>query len=666
MIKRFILLFLVFVHFNSKAILPDSLMNKSFSPDIQHGFVLQALGQSLNMYHYTKPRIDDALSSRFLDNYIRHLDPSKVYFTQIDSNNFNSYKTTLDDDIINGNAQTGFNIYNIYQRKVYERTLFALDLLNTHLNYNTNDSFLIDRENAAFASSEKALDNIWRQKITYEVLVLKIDGKADTTCINIVKKRYENLLKQFYKLKTEDVFSIYANALSEIADQHSNYFSPRMAEDFNTSMSLSLEGIGATLQTENEYTKVREIVKGGPADKSQHIFANDKIVGVGQGKDGEIISILDWRIDDVVSKIRGKKGTIVRLEIIPHDAINNKTKIIEITRDKIVLEDQASKSQIKEYTINGQKRKFGLITVPAFYMDFAAAERGDKDYKSTTRDVRKLINELKKENINGLIIDLRNNGGGSLKEAIELSGLFIPNGPVVQVKDVQDNISVEDDKDPNVLWDGPLTILVNSLSASASEIFSAAMQDYGRAMIVGEQTYGKGTVQNMIDFNNFQVSFANKKLGSLKITMAKFYRISGASTQHRGVIPDFIFPALYNREDFGEDASPFSLPYDSISSANYKGNLSFANKLSELQKLHVKRMEQNTAFKRLNDEIQQQFQLRHRKFVSLNFNTLKSENEIIEASKKIKEEALKAEKEKSDLILDSGAAILADYIDLQH
>lgn len=640
----------------------DSLFQyKPFQPENQHQAVFQILGQSINMFHYNKPKLDDAMSSKFYDNYIHRLDPSKVYFTKADSSAFEKNRFLLDDQLIAGNCQTGFDMYNVFQKKVYERTQFALDLLQTNLDFSSRDSFLFDRDKAEFALNERDLDRIWKQKITYEVLVLKLDGKADSTCIDIVRKRYINLIKQFHKTKSEDVFSFYANAFTETADQHTNYFSPRSADDFNTSMSLSLEGIGATLQTENEYTKVREVVKGGPADKSKQLVANDRIIGVGQGKDGEIISILDWRIDDVVGQIRGKKGTIVRLEVIPHDAVNNKSKIIEITRDKIVLEDQASKSSLKHFTQNGKKYTFGVITVPAFYLDFAALERHEKDYKSTTKDVRRLLNELKKDNPDGIIIDLRNNGGGSLKEAIELSGLFIKNGPVVQVKDVQDNLNIEEDKDSEILWDGPLAIMVNSFSASASEIFAAAMQDYGRALIIGEQTYGKGTVQNMMDLNNF-IQIGNTRLGQLKMTIAKFYRISGGSTQHRGVIPDISFPTLFPRDEFGENASKFSLPYDEIKPAQFQPVNRISNRLESLKKDHNARIQSNKAYSELLEDIHTADVNRNRTYITLNFEQLKAENDQLEKQKKEREAGKPKDSEKYDLILEETSGILSDYI----
>ncbi|MBU3663576.1 MAG: tail-specific protease, partial [Bacteroidetes bacterium] len=431
--KKQLILLLIGLSLFSKLFAQDSLKVslKSFSAEDQHPMVYQLIGQILSSYHYKKLLVNDELSSKILDNYLENLDPGKIYFLQEDINRFNLWRNQFDDDLLQGNVFKAFDIYNVYQQRMYDRIQFTFDLLNNDMDFSIMDSFLVDRENAHWISSYKEYDELWRKKTKNEALQLKADGKDFKVWSDILRKRYYNLLKQMAKTKNEDVFSFFANSLTEISDPHTNYFSPRAAEDFATSMSLSLEGIGATLQTENEYTKVREVVKGGPADRSKQIKANDKIVAVGQGKDGEMVNVLDWRIDDVVSLIRGKKGTIVRLEILSVDAIGNKTKIIEIVRDKIVLEDQAAKSSMKEVTQNNKKVKVGVIVLPTFYLDLAAMQRGDANYKSTTRDVKKHILDLKNQGAEAIVVDLRNNGGGSLLEAIELTGLFIKKGPVV-------------------------------------------------------------------------------------------------------------------------------------------------------------------------------------------------------------------------------------------
>jgi carboxyl-terminal processing protease len=663
MMKKQLILLLIGLSLFSTLFAQDSLKVslKSFSAEDQHPMVYQLIGQILSSYHYKKLTVNDELSSKILDNYLENLDPGKIYFLQEDINRFNAWRNQFDDDLLQGNVFKAFDIYNVYQQRMYDRIQFTFDLLNNDMDFSIMDSFLVDRKNAQWISSYKEYDELWKKKTKNEALQLKADGKDFKVWSDILRKRYYNLLKQMAKTKNEDVFSFFANSLTEISDPHTNYFSPRAAEDFATSMSLSLEGIGATLQTENEYTKVREVVKGGPADRSKQIKANDKIVAVGQGKDGEMVNVLDWRIDDVVSLIRGKKGTLVRLEILPVDAIGNKTKIIEIVRDKIVLEDQAAKSSLKEVTQDNRKVKVGVIVLPTFYLDLAAMQRGDANYKSTTRDVKKHIIDLKNKGAEAIVVDLRNNGGGSLLEAIELTGLFIKKGPVVQVKDNFGAIEINEDKDESITWSGPLTVLVNRFSASASEIFAAAIQDYNRGLVVGEKTFGKGTVQNIFDLNQF-IKIDNKKVGQVKFTMAKFYRISGGSTQFRGVIPDIEFPGLYSSKEFGEEASEFALPYDEIRKADYTLQGNANNKLNEIKELHKKRMANSEYYKFLLEDIQNTQEARNTKYAALNEEVYKKQLAVNEQKKKNRESAKAALKDKNieegNLILDEAIYLM--------
>jgi len=637
---------------------------KSVQAEPQHPMVYQLAGQILNSYHYRKLAIDDRLSENLLNEYLKNLDPSKVYFLKQDIESFNSFKHDLDDDIMQGKVDRLFTIYNVYQDRVAERINFTKELLNTAFNLYTNDSFLTDREFAAWPENYHEYDELWKKKILLEIIQIKSGGKDLKVCLDDLIKRYNNLFKQMSKSKNEDVFSYFTNTLAEIADPHTNYFSPRMAEDFNTSMSLSLEGIGATLQTENEYTKIRDVVKGGPADRSKLVHANDKIVAVGQGKEGEMVNILDWRIDDVVSLIRGKKGTVVRLEIIPGDAANNKTKIIEITRDKIVLEDQSAKGWIKQITQNGKTSKVGIIALPTFYLDFAGMQKGDPNYKSTTKDVKRILKQLTQDSgATSIIIDLRNNGGGSLQEAVELTGLFIKSGPVVQVRDAMGEINAEADRDDKIYWNGPLTVLVNRFSASASEIFAAAIQDYHRGLILGEKTYGKGTVQNMLDLNQF-LMVDGTKLGQMKITIAKFYRISGGSTQHKGVIPDIEFPSVFASKEYGEEASEFALPYDEIKAANYSLFQEKAFPIASIKAAHDKRMKATDEYRYLLEDIANFNQAKNKKYTTLNEQLFKSQSDSEEQKKKAREEERKKVKEASkmepNLILDEAVQILHD------
>lgn len=633
---------------------------KQLEPEPQHPMVFSTAMQLVASYHYQKPTINDQFSSNAFDNYIKDLDPSKVYFLKSDIAEFEKYRYAIDESIFSGDVKPGFEIFNRYQQRLQERINYAFLLLNdsTQFDFTANDSFMVEREKASFANNIDELNALWKLKLKYECLPSKVQGKDFKTYSETIRKRYDNLLKLSSKTKSEDVFQLYANSLTELADPHTNYYSPRASADFNTQMSLSLEGIGATLQTENEYTKIREVVKGGPADKSKKIHAGDKIIGVAQG-DSDIVNVVDWRLDDVVSLIRGKKGTIVRLEIIPASE-PNKTKIIEIKRDKIVLEDQSAKSSVKEITRDGKTYKYGVISLPTFYIDFAAARKGDPNYKSTTRDVKKLIAELKKQKVDGLIIDLRNNGGGSLQEAVELTGLFIKTGPVVQVKDGAGGLKDETDRNPEVFYDGPLTVLVNRFSASASEIFAAAMQDYGRGVVVGEKTYGKGTVQNMVAVNEF-VQYNGKPLGEVKLTIAKFYRITGSSTQHRGVIPDVELPSLYAAKEFGEDASKYALPWDQISPTKYEPVNLVTNKLGDIRSKHIQRMSGNKEYAYLQQDINFFKEHNEKLYQTLNEVEYKKQNDKIDADKKAREDERKARKATNpDLIMDEAMEVMCD------
>jgi carboxyl-terminal processing protease len=660
---------LVFVASSACAFTDSSQTIKPFAPSEQQKIIYETALQFVSAYHYSKPQINDAFSEKALVNYIKTLDPSKVYFLQSDIDRFDDYKYKLDDGILTGDVNPAFEIFNTYQQRLVDRIEFSLSLLKRPFIFTENDSFQVNRDDSkvTFAANYGEYDNLWQLKVKYEYLLTK-GAKPDTAdkFLNDVVKRYENLLKFARKTKADDVFQLYMNALLEVADPHTNYFSPRSAEDFNQSMSLSLEGIGAQLQVENEYTKIREIIKGGPADKSKKLFAGDKIIGVAQGKDSDVVNVVDWRIDDVVSLIRGKKGTPVRLKIIPADEPNT-TRLVDITRDKIVLEDQSAKSSVKEITRKGKKLKVGVVTIPTFYLDFAAASRGESNYKSTTRDVRKLITDLKKQKVDGIVIDLRNNGGGSLQEAIELTGLFIQKGPVVQVKYADGNIKIERDNDSEIFYDGPLAVMVNRFSASASEIFSAAIQDYHRGIIVGERTYGKGTVQNMVDLNEF-IQYNDKKLGQVKLTIAKFYRVNGGSTQHKGVTPDIELPGVYDADEYGEDASPYALPWDQIAPAEIAALAFTQEQIIDLRTSHDLRMVKEPEYTYLLEDIAFLNKMREQNYVSLNEAAYKQKLDSDAELKKKREEARKKDRkggsEKPDLILEESEQIIADLLQI--
>ncbi|MCJ8170091.1 carboxy terminal-processing peptidase [Atopomonas sediminilitoris] len=538
----------------------------------------------LRRYHYNKPPLDDARSAKIYDSYLKLLDPNRSYFLASDIAGFERYRLRFDELLQQADLQPGFDIYLLHLQRLNERLDFAIDQLQNHFDsfkFDTDATLELDREGAAWANTAAELDDLWRLRLKDEILRLKLAGKDAKGIQELLLKRYQNQLKRLKQTRDEDVFQAYINAFAMTYDPHTQYLSPDNAENFDINMSLSLEGIGAVLQTDNDYVKVVRLVPAGPADKAKQLQPADRIVSVGQGADGELVDVIGWRLDEVVKLIRGPKGSNVRLEIIParNGANDLTTKTIQITRDAVKLEEQAAKKSILNLTEDGKPVKIGVIEIPAFYMDFKAYREGDANYKSTTRDVKRLLKELQADKIDGLVIDLRNNGGGSLQEANELTGLFIGQGPTVLVRNSDGRVDVMSDDRSQPMYQGPMAVLVNRLSASASEIFAGAMQDYHRALIVGGQTFGKGTVQTVQPLNH----------GELKLTLAKFYRVSGKSTQHQGVIPDVSYPSVVDVKEIGESALPEALPYDSIKPAIEVSKNLYAPYLQQLNDRHLLR-----------------------------------------------------------------------------
>lgn len=540
-------------------------------------------------YHYRKLEFNDALSSRVLDQYLKDLDPNRLYFLASDIKEFERYRKLLDDQLKDGELEAGYTIFNRFQTRIEQRLNTMLERVNDDLSglkFDGDDSVRVDREDAAWAADEDALNAIWDRQFKNAVLTMRLNDADDKDIQTRLSRRYESQLKRIQQNTPEDVFQVYINALTQTFDPHTTYFTPHNSENFDISMSRSLEGIGAVLQYEDGYTKVVRLVPGGPAAKGGQLKPADRIVGVSQGEEAPA-PVIGLRLDEVVDQIRGPKGTKVNLEIIPAGSNSeHDTRVISITRNKVVLEEQAAKKDIIEIQRDGQTRKLGIIEIPAFYLDFAAFHRGDPDYTSTTSDVAKLLVELRKENIDGLVIDLRNNGGGSLLEVNKLVSLFINRGPTVQVRESSGRVSVEADKFPGVLYAGPMAVIVNRYSASASEIFAGAMQDYGRALIVGDQTYGKGTVQTLLDLNH----------GKLKMTNAKFYRVSGSSNQNLGIVPDVDMPSLIDKADVGESSLPNAMPWDEIDSASYQRVSDMVPYLPMLRERHDRRIKQDPEF----------------------------------------------------------------------
>lgn len=573
-------------------------------PEPVHYKALQEIILSLTEGHYNKIEINDELSSDLLDQYIEDLDASRSYFFQSDIDEFENYRNTLDDEILAGNLDHAYAMYNRMQQRTSDRTEWVIEQLknpNVTFDFTQKETLEIDRSKAAWITTAAEMDDLWRKRIKSALLNLILADKTPEEARNTLIKRYENQLQRIKQNKSEDVFQSFANAFTEHFDPHTSYFSPRSSENFKINMSLSLEGIGAVLQSENEFTKIVRLVPAGPADKTGMLKPSDKIIGVGQGKEGDIEDVVGWRLDDVVDLIRGPKGSTVRLEIVPADSKDSTTnKVVSIERDAVKLEEQAAQKRILNIQQNGKDYRIGVIDIPAFYIDFDALQKGDKNYTSTTRDVEKLVNELNKENIDALLIDLRNNGGGSLREANDLVGLFIDRGPTVQIRDPNGRVDILGDFDPKIVYKGPLAVVVNRLSASASEIFAGAIQDYNRGIVIGSQTFGKGTVQTLLPLEH----------GQLKLTHAKFYRISGASTQHKGVVPDIIYPSLYDDGDIGESALVGALPWDEVKQARhgiYKGVSEFKD---ELNRRHLARTDNEPDFNFMRAQVARQKELK--------------------------------------------------------
>ncbi len=645
-------------------------------PDSKYKIEDQLITSILTRYHFKQFNINDSLSEVIFNRYIDALDHGKNYFLQSDIDLFNKQKDQLDDKLLNGDVQFYYDVFNVYLKRLNERIAYVDDILNNEFDYSSDEKYDYDRDKSDWAKNQNELNELWRKRLKNDALTYKLNGKDWEFIQKTLKKRYKNFAQFLNQYNSEDVFQLAMNSFTEAIDPHTNYFSPETSDNFKIDMSLSLEGIGARLQTDDDYTKIVEIIPGGPADKSRLLKADDRIIGVAQGQDGEFEDIIGWRITDAVKLIRGAKGTVVRLQIIKAGSdLNSKPIEISLMRDKVKLEDQAAKGSVLEIINEDKPFRIGVIDIPKFYNDFEGQRNGDGNYKSTTKDVRRILDSLKTENVDGVIIDLRDDGGGSLQEAIELSGLFIKDGPVVQIKNSDGNIEIANDPDPSILYDGPLAVLVNRFSASASEIFAGAIQDYGRGFIIGEQTYGKGTVQNLIDLNRLS-SQKNLNLGQVKLTIAKYYRVNGGSTQNLGVVPDISFPTMIDPKDFGESSEPSALPWDEIKSAEFKKFSDLKKFIPDLNNLHTKRIAGNKDFNDLIEDIKIYNENKKKTSISLNEDIRRQEKQK-EEQRKIERDGANSDKneaeildgevpvtktDKKDFILDETARIISDYI----
>ena len=603
--------------------------------------VTQLLSNS--RYHYHPLPLDDALSERIYDRYLEALDRDRLFLLADDVAGFAPLRTTFDDALRERQIQPAFDMFNIYVQRVADRTRFAREYLKTDIDFSTDETWDFDRKEAPWATSGEELDALWRKRVKNDALRLKLAGREMDAIRETLDKRYANYESRARAIRGEDVFQTFMNAYTGAIEPHTSYMNPRTTENFNMSMRLSLDGIGAVLQVnDEEVTVVRSIVPGGPAGLSGLVKPGDRIYAVGQGTEGPMLDVVGWRIDDVVEKIRGARNTQVRLDVLPADAgPDGEHRIVTLTRDKVKLEEQAAKKSVVEVGEGDTAHRIGVIDLPTFYQDFDGRRRDEPDYRSATRDVAKLLEELKQEKVDGIVIDLRNNGGGSLTEAVELTGLFIDKGPVVQVRDARGRVDAQRDTVTGTAWDGPLAVMVNRASASASEIFAGAIQDYGRGLVIGEPTFGKGTVQNLVDLDMF-VRGEQPGFGQLKVTVAQFFRIEGGSTQHRGVTPDIAFPVTLDAEDYGESSYDNALPWTRVDALDYATHANFKPLLPLLETRHETRAKADQEFVWWAEDVAEYRRQRADKSISLNEAKRREERDRNEARRKAREDIRKA------------------------
>ncbi len=587
----------------------------TLSPTTDHLRAAKIITGFLGRYHYRKVDLDDGFSVTIFNNFLDSLDSTKSYFLATDIARFDKYRLTLDDALKDNNLLPAYSIFSTYQKRVSERIEYALLLIEKDFDFSIDETFVIDREKAKWPTTIEQQNDLWRKRIKNDVLSLLLADKEQDEIKKTLTKRYSSVLKRTQQLDENDIFQLYINSYATAIDPHTSYLSPRSYDNFEIRMSLSLEGIGALLRVDGDNTIVQRIIPGGPADLGDLLHAKDKIIGISQQNEKGFTDVVGWRLEEVVELIRGPKDTIVKLQILPGSKGDGAAvEEISITRNKIKLEEQAATKDVLEIPHNNKIEKIGIVTIPTFYLDFSAFQNGEEDYRSTTRDVHKLLGELLEENIDSLVLDLRSNGGGSLIEATQLAGLFIDKGPIVQVRDSSGHIEIHKDKDANISYHGPMVVLVDRFSASASEIVASALQDYGRAVIVGETTFGKGSVQQLIDLNRFDRK-NDADLGQLKATIAQYYRINGESTQHRGVEPDIAFEASYDKSEQGERSLANALPWTKISPARYNDNHISKKIVADLEKRHAMRTKNDEKYQsliklyNLNESLQKQTEL---------------------------------------------------------
>lgn len=656
--------------------------DEPLEPESRHEKIGELVATFIQKSHYNHIAVNDELSSKVMDHYLEELDRNRMYLLAGDVEFFDQYRYELDDIVRSNPLDPVFDMFSVYRTRVRERFEFALAQLDVEPDFTIDEEYQFDRSESPWAQTSQELDEIWRKRVKNDALNLALTDKPWEESSEILAKRYRRYLKRMQQTNSDDVFETFMNTFAHTLDPHSSYLSPRNSEEYRIQMSLSYFGIGASLQTEEDYVQIVSIIPGGPASIDGSLGPKDRIIGVAQDPDGEMVDVIGWRLDDVVDLIRGEANTIVRLQIIPAGALpGHSNKEISLTRGKVKLEERAAQSEILTVPNEGRDWSIGVISVPSFYRDYRALSSGDKNYTSTTRDVKRLIVELEQEGIDGLIIDLRDNGGGHLTEATALSGLFIDNGPVVQLKNSNGRISRLDDPDPvaRVAYNGPLAVLTNRFSASASEIFAAAIQDYARGVIIGQQTFGKGTVQNLYSLDQFMQPEGDTGFGQLTLTIGKYYRVTGESTQHRGVMPDIPLPSAIDADLVGESVRDSALPWDTVTSTRFSRGAPLDSTIQSLTASHDARSSQDPNFLWLKEGIREVEAARARDAVSLNVDTRRAERED-ELAGRLKREnerrqALNLEPIENledmdeddipDVLLDQAAGIVTDLAELR-
>ena len=604
--------------------------DEALAPESRHENIGELVTQFIQKSHYLHVTVNDELSSRVMDRYLEALDRHRMYLLESDVDYIEKFRYRLDDVVRSQPLDPVFDIFSLYRTRVRERFEFALSQLEIEPDLTIDEEYQFDRVDVPWAQSTDELDELWRKRVKNDVLNLALTDKEWIDSREVLSKRYKRYLKRMDQVKSDDVFETFMNAFAQTLDPHSSYMSPRNSEEYRIRMSLSYFGIGASLQSEDDYVRIVNIIAGGPASIDGSLKPEDKIIGVAQGGDGAMVDVIGWRLDDVVDLIRGPSDTIVRLNIIPAGALPGESdKELSLTRGQVRLEEQAAQSHIISVPRDGRDWSIGVIEVPSFYRDYRALSDGDKNYTSTTKDVKRLIAELEEEGIDGLIVDLRDNGGGHLTEATALSGLFIDNGPVVQLRNSNGRISRLDDPDPvaRVAYNGPLAVLVNRFSASASEIFAAAIQDYARGVIIGQETFGKGTVQNLYSLDQYLQPEDDTGFGQLTLTIGKYYRVTGESTQHRGVNPDINLPSPIDAEEIGESVRDSALPWDTIQTTRFRAGEPLDTTIHSLTVNHFERAKDDPNFQYLRQYIEDDRETRSRTAVSLNLETRRADRE---------------------------------------